>query len=303
MCIRDRYLAVCTYQMMSQTLEEWKQEEAASLKSWREDFERKWKTSLDLGEAVREGLTLWYLRDHIEEQINQDIRSHFEKMFPDFAERFSFEIDRKAVEQAFADTEVSLTLPNWKIFGIFGSWRPERVRTVAERVKNREKVKARSEKIIRNLTAIYQNQLGIREKVQERMLEAPYHSLKEHVERMTPYSVSYTHLYKEAQAFLKRLRTEFLSLLSRKELTKQGVQIGIAEKTPDVSEFRKELKHASRKRLCLEEERLLAGIEERKNRECFKKAAEDTGVILYRLLEELSIFYPENSRAVSYTHL
>ena len=75
--------------------------------------------------------------------------------------------------------------------------------------------------------------------------------------------------YKEAQAFLKRLRTEFLSLLSRKELTKQGVQIGIAEKTPDVSEFRKELKHASRKRLCLEE---------------------------YRLLEELSIFYPENSR-------
>ena len=52
--------------------------------------------------------------------------------------------------------------------------------------------------------------------------------------------------YKEAQAFLKRLRTEFLSLLSRKELTKQGVQIGIAEKTPDVSEFRKELKHASR---------------------------------------------------------
>lgn len=102
--------------------------------------------------------------------------------------------------------------------------------------------------------------------------------------------------YKEAQAFLKRLRTEFLSLLSRKELTKQGVQIGIAEKTPDVSEFRKELKHASRKRLCLEEERLLAGIEERKNRECFKKAAEDTGVILYRLLEELSIFYPENSR-------
>lgn len=181
------YLAVCTYQMMSQTLEEWKQEEAASLKSWREDFERKWKTSLDLGEAVREGLTLWYLRDHIEEQINQDIRSHFEKMFPDFAERFSFEIDRKAVEQAFADTEVSLTLPNWKIFGIFGSWRPERVRTVAERVKNREKVKARSEKIIRNLTAIYQNQLGIREKVQERMLEALYPSLKEHVERMTPY--------------------------------------------------------------------------------------------------------------------
>lgn len=108
-------------------------------------------------------------------------------MFPDFAERFSFEIDRKAVEQAFADTEVSLTLPNWKIFGIFGSWRPERVRTVAERVKNREKVKARSEKIIRNLTAIYQNQLGIREKVQERMLEALYPSLKEHVERMTPY--------------------------------------------------------------------------------------------------------------------
>lgn len=181
------YLAVCTYQMMSQTLEEWKQEEAASLKSWREDFERKWKTSLDLGEAVREGLTLWYLRDHIEEQINQDIRSHFEKMFPDFAERFSFEIDRKAVEQAFADTEVSLTLPNWKIFGIFGSWRPERVRTAAEKVKNREKVKARSEKIIRNLTAIYQNQLGIREKVQERMLEALYPSLKEHVERMTPY--------------------------------------------------------------------------------------------------------------------
>lgn len=31
------------------------------------------------------------------------------------------------------------------------------MRTVAERVKNREKVKARSEKIIRNLTAIYQN--------------------------------------------------------------------------------------------------------------------------------------------------
>lgn len=44
------------------------------------------------------------------------------------------------------------------------------MRTVAERVKNREKVKARSEKIIRNITAIYQNQLGIREKVQERML-------------------------------------------------------------------------------------------------------------------------------------
>ena len=63
-----------------------------------------------------------------------------------------------------------------------------------------------------------------------------------------------------------------------------------------MSEFRKELKHASRKRLCLEEERLLTGIEERKNRECFKKAAEDTGVILYRLLEELSISYPENSR-------
>ncbi|MEI3198883.1 MAG: hypothetical protein V8S12_00220 [Lachnospiraceae bacterium] len=100
--------------------------------------------------------------------------------------------------------------------------------------------------------------------------------------------------YKEAQAFLKRLRTEFLSLLSRKELTKQGVQIGIAEKTPDVSEFRKELKHGP-ENVCLEEERLLAGIEERKNRECFKKAAEDTGVILYRLLEELSIFYPENS--------
>lgn len=89
------YLAVCTYQMMSQTLEEWKQEEAASLKSWREDFERKWKTSLDLGEAVREGLTLWYLRDHIEEQINQDIRSHFEKMFPDFANDFLLKLTEK----------------------------------------------------------------------------------------------------------------------------------------------------------------------------------------------------------------
>lgn len=181
-------LSMGTYQVLLHSLEAWRDSaKDESLADWKERFSQERSRSVSIGSRVKEGLSLWYERDEIEEEINCCLRERFDHLFPGFEDQFCFQIDQEAVQQAFSGIEVKLKIRSMLIFGFFAGLRPNRPRTFRERQLCCRKAKNRSGRILHEMSAEYQNQLQVRDRVQEKLLQALLPSLREYVERMTPY--------------------------------------------------------------------------------------------------------------------
>lgn len=92
--------------------------------------------------------------------------------------------------------------------------------------------------------------------------------------------------YKEDAVFVRRLQTEFLSLVSMKDDDAGSFQIPVTVgEMPDRKSFLREKRLLSSKNLEKEILKTSVGIRERKNRRCFRQALLQTGLLLCRIAD------------------
>lgn len=92
--------------------------------------------------------------------------------------------------------------------------------------------------------------------------------------------------YPDQAGFMRRIQTEFASLLVTKDLTADGFSVQVPAVSLNQQEFFRRKASIEPKRLNEEIHVLQEGIREWENRRVFKAILEQTGVLLYRIIRE-----------------
>lgn len=92
--------------------------------------------------------------------------------------------------------------------------------------------------------------------------------------------------YRDDRRFMQRLQTEYVSLLSMKNLTPEGFVVSVPTVSVDRQAFIRRKAALEPGELRKEIQRTREGIRERENRQAFRQVLEQTGALLYRIARE-----------------